>query len=344
MKLLVLNTATAVANIVIKDEDKVYFKELTEKHSESVLPCVEELLSPLELTPRDLTHIAVVVGPGSFTGIRVGVSIAKAMMKANPSLKAVALTTLELIASSYSGRKNFTAVMNALSGKFYTLKEGGEPELKTLEQIEKDFKVGLKEENLDILDDAVEIDGPTLLKLALEKIERGELKASNELSPLYLRKSQAEENFSELKLEELSEQNLEEVYDISRHAFTDGWSLEQFREELGKEGHFGYVAVLSKAVGYVIVMETEGELGKDYNILSLAVSPKFLRRGIAKKLLSAVEDRARRAGVKKLWLEVKSKNEVALAFYKNFGFLHIATRKKYYRNGDDALILEKLLN
>lgn len=94
MKLLLINTTTSDAGVVLfenessdsvlSDSTKItqassenYFR-----HSESLLPAIEEVLNKAELTLSELSAISVITGPGSFTGIRVGLATVKAFFAA----------------------------------------------------------------------------------------------------------------------------------------------------------------------------------------------------------------------------------------------------------------------
>ena len=78
-------------------------------------------------------------------------------------------------------------------------------------------------------------------------------------------------------------------------------------------------------------------------ILALAVVPSARRAGRARALLAAAEARAKENGVRELFLEVAASNAAARALYAAAGYREAARRRRYYRDGDDALVLRKLL-
>lgn len=80
-------------------------------------------------------------------------------------------------------------------------------------------------------------------------------------------------------------------------------------------------------------------LGEEAEILSIGVSPRMRRRGGASALLGEVIERARSEGVRKLFLEVDVANAAAAALYASQGFMRIGLRKRYYKNGGDALVM-----
>lgn len=80
-------------------------------------------------------------------------------------------------------------------------------------------------------------------------------------------------------------------------------------------------------------------LGEEAEILSIGVAPRMRRRGGARALLSEVIERARSEGVRKLFLEVDVANSAAEALYASAGFDRIGRRRRYYKNGGDALVM-----
>lgn len=70
-----------VVTVSLKKEDRVIasLSEINEYGSQVLLPLIENLLKDQKLTFKDLAAVEVETGPGSFTGIRVGVSVANAL-------------------------------------------------------------------------------------------------------------------------------------------------------------------------------------------------------------------------------------------------------------------------
>lgn len=82
MKILGIDTATSVASVALMDDDKLIgLMTLNDKktHSQKLMVLVESLLKQTDHTFDDIDCIAVAVGPGSFTGLRIGVTTAKAL-------------------------------------------------------------------------------------------------------------------------------------------------------------------------------------------------------------------------------------------------------------------------
>ena len=202
--MIAISTAYKKALIVydIKGRQDKSEIDANHSHSENLLFTLDKLLSQGGLTIRDNDEYAVVIGPGSFTGIRIGMALVKGLVAGGNNEKVVPITTFDLMAYSYlkSKPKNkFVCVMNALSGLYYVCayNEKGEKisdeEVVTKENLGKfegfDF-VGLEEEKIG--DKLVQPSGEDLLELALSK--RDLQVDANALMPLYLRRSQAEDD------------------------------------------------------------------------------------------------------------------------------------------------------
>ncbi len=95
-----IETATAAVGVSIGDDSGVLdFIEVLEgrRHAETVIPATNELLARLGRNKREITHIGVDRGPGLFTGLRVGLAVAKALSLAG-NLPVLACSSLELLA------------------------------------------------------------------------------------------------------------------------------------------------------------------------------------------------------------------------------------------------------
>jgi ribosomal-protein-alanine N-acetyltransferase len=124
---------------------------------------------------------------------------------------------------------------------------------------------------------------------------------------------------------------------IERRCFSDPWSETSFRESLASPWTFGLVAQTgSRVAGYLIGREVAGT----GEILNLAVTPDFRRRGVGRGLLRAGLSHFRRRGVDEVFLEVRESNQSAQALYLSSGFRPVGQRTAYYRNPkEDALVL-----
>ena len=82
MKVLAIDTSNFTLGIALIDGNQVmgeYITNLKKNHSVRVMPAIETLLKDCDTLPKELDKIVVAKGPGSYTGVRIGVTIAKTL-------------------------------------------------------------------------------------------------------------------------------------------------------------------------------------------------------------------------------------------------------------------------
>ena len=127
--------------------------------------------------------------------------------------------------------------------------------------------------------------------------------------------------------------DLEWVGALERAAFTDPWSESLLRDALA-EG-----ASVVECEGAIVAYTFFRRAGSEGEILNIAVAPEHRRKGIARTLLEATLTEFVRAGVDKVFLEVRESNEEARGFYQKLGFHPIGRRSRYYRNPPEAALV-----
>lgn len=119
----------------------------------------------------------------------------------------------------------------------------------------------------------------------------------------------------------------------------DAWSAASVESELLGSGRHALVAVSAdgSVVGYAVTM-TAGDV---VDLQRIAVDPGCRRQGVARSLLDALLASARRSVVRpdRMLLEVSAANTGALAFYAAAGFTEVDRRRRYYRDGTDAVVM-----
>lgn len=212
MNILCLNTAFSEAHIALSYGDKTYFQRVdaNSKHSENLLSSVELLFEKIikdnnlknnssEIL-KNIDVISVVIGPGSFTGLRISIATVKAILVTNPKIKAVAINSLELIANEYTQNhkieKNIFPLIDALSGLYYIAEFDKNLQCITPPQMIEESQLktykNLVSNDKSLSNNFVNLTPETLLNLSMKKIELQDFIKENELTPLYLRPSQAE--------------------------------------------------------------------------------------------------------------------------------------------------------
>lgn len=82
MNLLAIETATQVASVALFSDDKLISEEIIDfqlKHSKKLLPSLDLMLSNVNLKHSDIDYYAAAIGPGSFTGLRIGLATIKGL-------------------------------------------------------------------------------------------------------------------------------------------------------------------------------------------------------------------------------------------------------------------------
>ena len=228
MKILAIDTSATASSAAICDENKIigeFFINTKLTHSRTLMPMVESLLTNTNLQTSDITAIAVNCGPGSFTGVRIGVAAAKGLAFAD-DLPCIEVSTLESLAYNLQSAKGIIcSVMDARCAQVYNalFKCDGEK----LERICKDRALSeeLKgyNERIILVGDGAELcfnamketlsnvelapinvrfqRASSTAEIAIEKFNNGEVLSAAEIMPMYLRLPQAERELKK-KMEE----------------------------------------------------------------------------------------------------------------------------------------------
>lgn len=212
--LLALDTATRFASFAFHDGQALRYEttwEVGRQHTTQLMPRVVAAMKDLEVSPDALAAVAVAQGPGSFTGLRVGMAVAKGLALAL-SIPLIGIPTLDILAAAQErDRRPLLAVLQAGRGRLcvarYRWRQGwqrqGGPFLATWEELfaaittpvllggEIDAKGRrLAEEAAD----RVTLLPPTrslrragfLAELAWERLRRGETDDPATMAPIYL--------------------------------------------------------------------------------------------------------------------------------------------------------------
>ena len=224
MRILALESSATAASVAVCEDQELIAQTVLHTgltHSQTLLPMLENLLSACKLRLADMELIAVAVGPGSFTGLRIGVSAAKGLSWAT-GLPCAACSTLESMAWTVAHcRGDICTLMDARRGQVYHARFRSDG--KQLTRLSPDQAISLEDlaqvlreaetpqllvgdgarQGLDYLEKAgilVTLAPPHLrlqsawgvARCALEAARRGETLSGDALIPTYLRLSQAE--------------------------------------------------------------------------------------------------------------------------------------------------------
>lgn len=224
MLILGIDTTAVTASVAVAEIDGVVKTHIliTVKnrltHSEIVLPMIKQVLDLYGAKPSDLSLLAVSVGPGSFTGVRIGVSTVKGLaMGLGIEVPCVAVSSLEGLAENLSGQSGIICpVMDARRNQFYNAlfrnnKRLCEDRLITAEELLEELATyheeitlcgdgtelfaSLCKEKENIKSTAAAIKDQNALSVAVcgyRAFKENRVLNAKELKPIYLRASQAE--------------------------------------------------------------------------------------------------------------------------------------------------------
>lgn len=193
---LAVDTSSRYLAVAAKKGDRTavtFIPDCAMNHSVRLMDEIDKTLNEINLTPAECDFFAAVTGPGSFTGIRIGISCAKGFATALGK-RAVGVTSFEVLSYNINGDKDYLVAIDAAHGRYYVCgydkdgKENLSPRYLSGEEVENLARPVYGFEDLP-LKDYTRLDPSGLLLKAIEKNggERGDICA------LYVRRSQAEE-------------------------------------------------------------------------------------------------------------------------------------------------------
>ena len=121
MKILAISTSSNKLSVALLEDDNV-IKELNilnqKTHSEKLMPFIQELFETTHFSLDDINLIACDIGPGSFTGIRIGVATVKALSQVK-NIPVVGCSSLEGLAYNVKGYDYICSIIDARNNQVY---------------------------------------------------------------------------------------------------------------------------------------------------------------------------------------------------------------------------------
>ncbi|MBP3502598.1 MAG: tRNA (adenosine(37)-N6)-threonylcarbamoyltransferase complex dimerization subunit type 1 TsaB [Clostridia bacterium] len=225
MKILSIDTSSKICSVSILEDCSVLLEKHTDDektHSQNLMPLIDEIFKETNLTLDNIDLLACSQGPGSFTGIRIGIATIKAFADAK-NIPVVGVTSLESLAYNISEPGLIVSLIDAKNDNVYyslfsnngtTYSQIGEFKSDSIQNILDDLSI-YDDKLIFVGDGAVnhhdkianliknsvfahniqnQQTSISIGKSAYNKFKNGIYGDSNSLSPIYLKKSQAERN------------------------------------------------------------------------------------------------------------------------------------------------------
>lgn len=211
MLILAISTSSKVCSVALLEDDKC-IKELNienqKTHSENLVPLIDELLKSCEKNISNVELIACDNGPGSFTGIRIGIATCKSIAEVN-QISVISVTSLEALSYNITGNTTLCSMIDARNNQVYCGVFDKNHNL-IIPYIADDINVvinKLPKEPISFVGDGiilhqkllngtfsndVNIHATNVGICAFNKYKKGFLETADSILPMYLRKSQAE--------------------------------------------------------------------------------------------------------------------------------------------------------
>jgi len=344
---LIVNTANDELILSLYCKGKVFYKINNAKmhHNETMLPLIDELLSENSLKIGDVEEFGVVIGPGSFTGVRVGIATIKAFRDAL-NAKAKGINNLDFLfklATKQNSSVDTVAILGSFNSYFVAKRIFGVvykyPRNLTKEElieISENKPIGMykADENLNCF--VVDFDANVLLECYEESEDET-------LVPVYYQLSQAESEKlkrGEIEIAEAVIEDLQIIKELENESILNNPLSEQdLKTALNNKLYKTFkIKHNNDFAGFIITQITD-----EVNIDSIAIKKEFRNLGLATRLIEYIEKFAKEQGINVVSLEVSDKNITAYLLYKKLGFVQRRVRKKYYADGTNAIEMFKEL-
>ena len=374
MKILSIDTSSNICGVSILEDTNLIYKsdENTGRtHSENLMPMIEKTFKQTHLTLKDIDLFVCDKGPGSFTGIRIGIATIKAFHD-SLNIPCVGISSLEALAYSVKQEGFIISLLDCKNDNcyfaLYELKNGKytetlSPRADTIENALKIAKQNLEENTLvTFVGDGCEVYKKRICRafknyflatpennlldsyyLGLAGFEKYKNTSSEDILPLYLKKPQAQRQLQEqlkyITITAMTDTDLDQISTTLTSDFDDFWNSDLLKNELQAENSSYLVAKWNENIigfaGIKILIE-------EANIMNLVVKKDFRNQGIAGLLLKNLIHLSKEKNLTSITLEVMEENYPAIHLYQNFGFRQIGLRKKYYQD-KNGLIMTKPL-
>jgi len=197
---LFIDTSIFVPTIALVKDDAVlfyYHEEIRSDMSSKILPIIDKALSESNISLKSIDNVFVVTGPGSFTGVRIGVTIAKTIAWAL-NKKVIPVSSLEFMATTPTNKEYLIPMIDARRGNVFAgiynndLNCIQNDSLISIEDLLSDKNNDYEQLSYDKIENTI-VPNPSVLKIINKHINDEGINPHN-LKPNYLKLTEAEEN------------------------------------------------------------------------------------------------------------------------------------------------------
>ncbi len=319
---LVIDTSTNRTSVGVVENGTVLFEAHHDDplaHGEVLPPMVKAAISEYPT----IDEVVIAMGPGPFTGLRVGISFGQSFALAR-NIPWCGVSSLDAIAADQSGDDFIVSIDARRKEVFWNRYIGGVRQGAELVTSPLSLPAGV----LCIADQVPSV--KALASLAQDIRE-----------PIYVRRPDAYPAPKDVKFRAITAMDLVEVYAIEKDSYPhDPWTMGQIKEEVAGKSRYYLVAEKGgQVIGYAGALKR----GDSTDVMTLTVASTFRRQGIGRELLRRLIDWARTQKTPSMMLEVRAGNDEAIPLYESFGFVAISRRDNYYGPGMNAIIMKKEL-
>ena len=381
MKVLSIETSSKICSVAILEDTNLVKKiELNNglTHSETLMPLIKQILEETKLTLSQMDLLVCDIGPGSFTGIRIGVATVKAFSD-SLDIPSVGISSLEglaysikkdgIICSMIDCKNNncYYAIYQLENGQ-YTLLET--PKADSVENCltflnykyanstimfvgdaclcHKDiiktsssrFFVA-NEESFHLIDNphsGVSIDYVDVYSLGIAGITKYTQSGKDKNLLPLYLKKPQAQRQLEEKHIVIENMNITDIENLDISNFDDFWNMDILKDELSIETS---QFICAKYENEIVGFAGIKIVLDEADIMNIAVRKDYRRQGIATLLLNHILNVCKEKNIKTIHLEVNEENFSAISLYQKFGFEICGRRKQYYDNTYDAILMKK---
>lgn len=366
MMILALDTTMAACSAAVLDTASQRIlasidEAMDRGHAEAIAPMVQRVLAVAGASPRALERIVVTTGPGTFTGVRIGLAMARGL-GLSLTIPIVGIDSLRAIAANVPGGRSLILVAcHARHDETYAALYG--PDAAVIRDpavMPLSAAADLAPEGAFILGTAADAimklpgvnglvrshAGDLPLAARFGWLGAGDTDSDSIPEPLYLRapdaRPQADRQASE-SIVTVGREGAEMLAALHAASLDRPWSASALAALLATPGTCAAVLIHEgEPAGFILTRQAAGEA----EILTIVVQPSLRRRGIAGRLLAGHLGQLAAQGVEEVFLEVAQSNAAARSLYDRLGFAVAGRRPHYYSHHgrtEDAIVMRRVL-